>query len=266
MFAYPCLPKDDSDARLPDSGGVVLGDKRTKLFVAAYKRHLSSESGVAASERARLAPKEDLASTSSRKRVASSRNGAEGSLLAPCSKYPAAPRRPAEPLRSRQHQKGVPLAAGARLPPAGPASPTPERSRSPLWLIRITLKPRGALAELPENLRHLRAHPRAKLELGEHPQREALHELSPVEPKVPSQPLDEVPSASRGVGAPPSRRGRFLSAPAKRQLRAPQVELDPSRIYAQKAPSIRRNRTPPSWASPWALSSSSVFLSLAGRF
>ena len=55
--------------------------------------------------------------------------------------------------------------------------------------------------------------------------------------------------ASRGVGAPPSRRGGFSPRQRNGCFEHPQVELDPRESMPRKAPSIRRNRTPPSWAS-----------------
>src|SRR4051794_17668189 len=93
-------------------------------------------------------------------------------------------------------QRGVP-----RPQPGGP-----DRLLQPTL---FTLKPRYLLAKLPEK----GAPPRAlglqpQLELGGVLNREALHELPPVEFQIPSQPSDELPAPHRGVGrAPPSRRG-----------------------------------------------------------
>src|ERR1041385_6242728 len=90
-------------------------------------------------------------------------------------------------------------------------------------------------AQLPEK----RAPPRAltlepQLELGGALQREALHELSPVESQIALQPADELP-ASPGSGAASSSCQRAFP-PCQRDGRFErlQVELHPPRLQSQK--------------------------------
>src|SRR5215208_4402828 len=98
----------------------------------------------------------------------------------------------------------------------------------------LTLKPREPLAELSENP----APPRAlglkpQLELGGVLEREALHELTPVELQTHSQPVDEF-TTPHGVCAPHSWRGGFTSCQRNCGFELLQIELDPSRSYSQK--------------------------------
>ena len=100
----------------------------------------------------------------------------------------------------------------------------------------LPFEAREPLAKLPEK----RAPPRSpglepELVLGRAPQREAFHELSPVECQSPLQTLHELPASYGGGGAASSSWLRGFS-PCQRDCRFERVQVyfDPPRLQSQK--------------------------------
>src|SRR4051794_37288144 len=98
----------------------------------------------------------------------------------------------------------------------------------------LPFEAREPLAKLPEK----RAPPRAltldpQLVLGGVFEREALHELTPVEPQIALQPADELSASCGGGAASSSSRRGFSPCPRDGRLECLQVYFDPPRLQSQ---------------------------------